>query len=138
MTSAEYYKNVEENDKKRLQAIDELRESEKLQDELRTHYDEIFKYEEQMKFIKSDGTKLVIKERPCETVWAIEEEIEKGNTAKIIDNNKDNATVQAIIAWKQQEIKTKALRRAFEREYEFMEEEKWWALDENNRYYWYY
>jgi hypothetical protein len=138
MTSAEYYKNVEENDKKRLQAIDELRESEKLQDELRTHYDEIFKYEEQMKFIKSDGTKLVIKERPCETVWAIEEEIEKGNTAKIIDNNKDNATVQALIAWKQQVIKTKALRCAFEREYEFMEDKKWWALDENNIYYRYY
>lgn len=138
MTSAEYYKNAEENDKKRLQAIDEIKANEKLVDELRTHYDEIFKLEEQMNFIKSDGTKLIIKERPCETVWEIEEEIEQGNTAQIIDYNKDNATVQAIIAWKQQEIKTKALRRAFEREYEFMEDMKWWALDENNRYYWYY
>ena len=61
MTSAEYYKNEEGNDKKRLQAIDEIRESEKLQDELRAHYDEVFKLEEQMNFIKPDGTKLVIK-----------------------------------------------------------------------------
>lgn len=138
MTSSEYYKNKEENYKKRLMAIDEIKANEKLVDELRTHYDEIFKLEEQMNFIKSDGTKLIIKERPCETVWEIEEEIEQGNTAQIIDYNKDNATVQAIIAWKQQEIKTKALKYAFECEYEFMEEEKWWALDENNRYYWYY
>ena len=135
MTSAEYYKNEEGNDKKRLQAIDEIRESEKLQDELRAHYDEVFKLEEQMNFIKSDGTKLVIKERPCETVWAIEEEIEQGNTAKIIDYNKDNTTVQAIIACKQQEIKTKTLRYVFECEYEFMEDKMWWAFDENNRYY---
>jgi hypothetical protein len=138
MTSAEYYKNKEENYKKRLMAIDEIKANEKLVDELRTHYDEIFKLEEQMNFIKSDGTKLIIKERPCETVWEIEEEIEQGNTAQIIDYNKDNATVQAIIGWVQQEIKTKAMKYAFEREYEFMEEEKWWALDENNRYYWYY
>jgi len=138
MTSAEYYKNKEENYKKRLMAIDEIKANEKLVDELRTHYDEIFKLEEQMNFIKSDGTKLIIKERPCETVWEIEEEIEQGNTAQIIDYNKDNATVQAIIGWVQQEKKTKAMKYAFEREYEFMEEEKWWALDENNRYYWYY
>lgn len=138
MISAEYYKNEEENDKKRLMAIDEIKANEKLVDELRTRCDEIFKLEEQMNFIKSDGTKLIIKERPCETVWEIEEEIEQGNTVQIIDYNKDNATVQAIIAWKQQEIKTKAMKYAFEREYEFMEEEKWWALDENNRYYWYY
>ena len=135
MTSAEYYKNEVVNNKKRLQAIDELRENEKKQDELRTHCDEVFKLEEEMNFIKSDGTKLIIKERPCETVWAIEEEIKQDNTAAIIDYNKGNATVQAIIAWKQQEIITKALRYAFEREYEFMEDKKWWALDENNRYY---
>lgn len=138
MTSAEYYKNAEENDKKRLQAIDEIKANEKLEDELRDKCDEIFDLEEQMNFIKSNGTKLIIKERPCETVWEIEEEIKQGNTAQIIDYNKDNASVQAIIAWKQQEIKTKALKRAFEREYEFMEDMKWWALDENNRYYWYY
>jgi hypothetical protein len=51
---------------------------------------------------------------------------------------RQRATVQALIAWKQQVIKTKALRYAFEREYEFMEDKKWWALDENNRYYRYY
>ena len=135
MTSTEYYKNKEENDKKRLQAIDEIKANEKMVDELRDKYDEIFNLEEQMNCIMSDGTKLIIKERPCETVWAIEEEIEKGNTAKIIDYNKDNATVQAIIAWKQLEIKTKVMKYAFERKYEFMEEKKWWALDENNFYY---
>ena len=94
MTSAEYYKNAEENDKKRLQAIDEIKANEKLENELRDKCDEIFDLEEQMNFIKSNGTKLIIKERPCETVWEIEEEIEQGNTAQIIDYNKDNATVK--------------------------------------------
>lgn len=138
MTREEYYKNEEENYIKRLQAIDEIRDNENQMKELRNHYDEVFKLEEQINFVKSDGTKLIIKERPCETVWKIEDEIKYDNTEKIIENNKDNATVQAIIAWKLQEKKYKDLKDEFEREYEFMYEEKWWAVDENNICYLYY
>lgn len=138
MTSAEYYKNVEENYLRRLKSIDEIRKNEKSEEDLKEYYESIFKLEEQINFIKADGTKLKIEERPCETVWAIEDEIENGNTMKIIEKNKGNATVQAIIAWKQQEIIAKTMRRDFECEYEFMEDAKWWALDENNCYYQYY
>ena len=138
MTSAEYYKNEEESYIKRLRAIDEIKESEKLRDELKEKYLSVYKLEEQIDFTQADGTKLEIKERPCETIWAIEDEIKNGNITKIINNNKDNATVQAIIAWKQQEITAKSLKDDFEREYAFMEDRKWWAVDENNCCYLYY
>lgn len=86
-------------------------------------YNKVFNYDELTKYIWGDKKHIVTNNVRINDIVG---DIETGNVDKIIELNKDNVTVQALIAWKMQDIKTKKLIAAFENDYRELYERKYW------------
>ena len=99
----------------------EIEKNYSLRKELRNHYDKVFNYEEVKKYVFADK-----KVKNNVEILDIIKDIETGNIEKIIKLNKDNVTIQALIAWKMQDIKTKNLIDAFDNDYRELYEHKYW------------
>ena len=102
---------------------DEIEKNYSLREELRTYYDKVFNYDELNKYIYANKKQIV---KNYGIIDDVINAIETGNVDKIIELNKDNVTIQALIAWKAQAIKTKQLIDAFEDDYRELYERKYW------------
>lgn len=111
------------DDELRYSRHDEIEKNYSLREELRTYYDKVFNYDELTKYIYANKKQIVKNHRIINDVV---NDIETGNVDKIIELNKDNVTIQALIAWKMQDIKTKQLIDAFEDDYRELYERKYW------------
>lgn len=111
------------DDELRYSRHDEIKKNYSLREELRTYYDKVFNYDELTKYIYANKKQIVKNHRIINDVV---NDIETGNVDKIIELNKDNVTIQALIAWKMQDIKTKQLIDAFEDDYRELYERKYW------------
>jgi hypothetical protein len=111
------------NDDLRYSRYDEIEKNHSLREELKTYYNNVFNYDELTKYIWGDKKHIV---KNNVRINDIINDIETGNVDKIIELNKDNVTVQALIAWKMQDIKTKKLIAAFENDYRELYERKYW------------
>lgn len=111
------------DDELRYSRYDEIEKNYSLREELKTYYDKVFNYDELTKYIYANKKQIVKNHRIINDVV---NDIETGNVDKIIELNKDNVTIQALIAWKMQDIKTKQLIDAFEDDYRELYERKYW------------
>lgn len=111
------------DDELRYSRYDEIEKNYSLREELKTYYYKVFNYDELTKYIYADKKHIVKNNRIINDVI---NDIETGNIDKIIELNKDNVTIQALIAWKMQDIKTKKLIAAFEHDYCELYERKYW------------
>lgn len=109
------------DDELRYSRYDEIEKNYSLREELKTYYDKVFNYDELMKYVFADK-----KVKNNVDIRKIVTDIETENVDKIIELNKDNVTIQALIAWKMQDIKTKKLIAAFEHDYCELYERKYW------------
>jgi hypothetical protein len=92
-----------------------------LREELKKKYNDVFNYDELMKYVFADK-----KVKNNVDIRKIVNDIETENVDKIIKLNKGNVTVEALIAWKMQDIKTNQLISAFYDDYRELYEKKWW------------
>lgn len=109
------------NDELRYSRHEEIEKNYSLSEELKKKYKDVFNRDELMKYVFADK-----KVKNNVDIRKIVNDIETENVDKIIKLNKDNVTVQALIAWKMQDIKTNQLIDAFYDDYRELYEKKWW------------